>query len=151
MSGEVRFKINGKTYDTATVDEISLRDVVLFNRQAADVGLDVKWADVERISNEMAELGDTDVPHPDALVMFAVTIWAARRVAGDDVTLSEALDVPMKDIEFLEARKVPKDRQPKKKARSTRPVSGPAIAELSTSSPSDETTPQTLKSESVSA
>lgn len=151
MAGEVRFKIQGKTYDTATVDEISLRDVVLFNSQAADVGLGVTWADIERISNEIAELGDTEVAHPDALVMFAVTIWAARRVAGDDVTLDQALSVPMKDIEIVEARKAPKDHAKKKSGRSIQPASVPEIGEASTSPVSDETTPAILPSKSASA
>lgn len=151
--GEVKIEIDGKVYSTATLDEISLRDVVLFNSQAKDIGLDVSFADVEQISNEMAELGDTDVTHPDAMIMFAVTIWAARRIAGDDVTLGEAIDVPMKSIKVIEARKAPKDHKPKKpKSLSTRPASVPAIeADASMPSLSGETTPLTSESRSVSA
>lgn len=150
MAEDVRFKINGKTYDTGSVDQISLRDVVLFNRQSADMGLGVTWADVERISTEMAELTDKDAPHPESLVMFGVTVWAARRIAGDDVTLEEALDVPMASIEIVEARKTPKDRQPKK---GTKPRSTRAGAQAtSAAEPSDDpTTPPTSSALSASA
>jgi hypothetical protein len=144
---DVRFKIGDKTYDTGAVDQISLRDVVLFNRQSADMGLGVTWADVERIAGEMAGMTEKDAAHPEALVMFAVTVWAARRIAGDDVTLEEAVDVPMASIEILEARKAPKDHQPKK---ARRPAAGDRVTSLA-SAPSDPTTPQTSTEQSESA
>jgi hypothetical protein len=149
MAGDVRFKIDGKTYDTASVDQISLRDVVLFNSQAADMGLPATWADIERAAGEMADMPEGSAPHPDSLLMFAVTVWAARRIAGDDVTLEQALDVPMSSIEIVEARKVPKDRQQSKK-KNSRPAGVQAIAAVSEPSPT-ETTPPTSSEQSASA
>lgn len=155
MSGDVKFKINGKTYTTATVDQISLRDVMLFNPQAAEIGLGVTWGDVERIAAEMSELTEDDAPHPQALLMFGVTVWAARRLGGDDVTLGEAIDVPMSSIEIVEAGpKAPKDRLPKKgKKTSSRKATAPrslAVADEAGEG-SDETTPSTSSTLSESA
>jgi len=151
MSDAVRFKIDQKTYDTGSVDEISLRDVVLFNSQAADMGLPATWADVERIAGEMAERTEKDGPHPEALLMFAVTVWAARRIAGEDVTLEQALDVPMTSIEIVEARKAPKDRQPKKKGSGSSKGSGRATQPLALEPPLEPTTLPTSTEQSESA
>lgn len=147
---DVRFRIHGTTYDTATVDQISLRDVVTFNAQAAEIGLGVTWNDVERISSEMAGMKKSDDPHPEALVMFAVTVWAARRIAGEDISLGEALDVPMVDIEVIEAPKGPKDHQPKKAKKASKSARASALAAVP---PADEdsTTPPTSSEQSESA
>lgn len=97
-----RFKIGDKTYTTSAIDEISLRDLLLFESQAADIGLTVKWADVERKAMEMGELDPKAAEqHPDALLVTAVTIWASRRIAGDQVTFGEAIDIKIKDLVFL--------------------------------------------------
>jgi len=148
VSTDVRFRINGKVYDTSKVDQVSLRDVMLFNTQAEQMGLPERWADVERITQEMAELGDDANAHPDAIVMFGVTVWACRRLAGEDVTLDEATNVPMSQIEVLEAKKAPKDRQPKKgaksKSRASAPAASPREAAVST-------TPQTSTPQSANA
>lgn len=110
MAGD-RFRIGEKVYTTETLDEISLRDLMLFNRQAADMGLGATWADVERISAEIAALDENSVgTHPDMMLMVGVTVWASRRQAGDDVTFEQAVDVPLSKIVWLES---PKDRQPK--------------------------------------
>jgi len=152
MSEEVRFKIGDKVYDTATVDEISLRDVVSFNSQAAEMGLGVTWADVERIATEAADRKASDEAHPEALILFAVTVWAARRIAGEDVTLDEALDVPLKDIEIVEAPKAPKDHKPKKGSTSSRRPKGSGLAVApAASDPSQSTTPPTSEARSASA
>lgn len=159
MSGELRFKIDGKVYDTASVDEISLRDVLMFNKQAADMGLPATWADVERIAAETAALAEQAkadgkkpedmAPHPDALLMFAVTVWASRRIAGDDVTLEQAVDVPMSSIEIVEGPKAPKDHQRSKKKSKLQQSSARAVA-LVADEPST-TTPPTSSDESASA
>jgi hypothetical protein len=125
MAGE-RFKIGTKVYETDVLDTISLRDLMVFNRQVADMGLSITWADVERISAEMAEIGEADGAsrHPEAMLMTGVVIWASRRAAGDDVTFEQAVDIPMSEIVWIEA---PKDHRPSKKkgaggSRSVQPV-----------------------------
>lgn len=120
-----RFKIGKKVYTTAALDEVSLRDLVLFNTQAADMGLDAKWSDIERIAGEFDAMTEAEAEkHPDALLMIAVTVWVSRRVAGEDLTFGDALDFPLSQLDFLPE---PKDRQPgkakgaKKPRKSTQP------------------------------
>lgn len=143
-----RFKIGSKVYRLDVLDDISLRDLMVFNRQVADMGLSITWADIERISSEMAGLSDKKASqHPEAMIMTGVSIWASRRAAGDDVTFEEAVDIPVSEIVWLEG---PKDHKPSAKARrspSARPAKKPGAA----SSLPDQTTPETSESRSVSA
>lgn len=143
----VRFRIGDRTYSTASLDEVSLRDVMLFQTQAADMGLTVSWADVEAAAVEMSALPQDEAgSHPQALLMLGVTVWAARRLAGEDVTFEEAVDFPMASMTFLDS---PQDRKPgKAKARKGKPrkgkprkASAPAAAPV-TAAPL-ETTPAT--------
>lgn len=102
MAELARFKIGDTIYTTAALDEISLRDLMLFDSQAADMGLKVRWNDIQRVAGEMTDLDDTQAgSHPDALLLTGVTIWAARRSAGEDVTLEQAVDFPLAQLQFL--------------------------------------------------
>jgi len=137
MSTAARFKIGSKVYSTAALDEVTLRDLMLFNTQAEDMGLSERWSDVERIGCEMAALDeDAAEAHPGKMLMIGVTVWASRRLAGEQVSLEEAVDIPVKSISFLpatedrkpgptKARKGP-PKSPAKKA--TRPDSVPAAS-----------------------
>lgn len=149
MAGE-RFKYGGKVYETDVLDNISLRDLMVFNRQVADMGLPLTWADVERISAEMAELDEAEAArHPDAMVMTGVVIWASRRAAGDEVTFEEAVDIPLSEIVWLEA---PKDHRPKAAKKQKRSPSVLPVQSSGDDSPaSHETTPGTSEIRSESA
>ena len=108
-----RFKLHGKIYTTAALDEVSLKDLVLFNSQAEEIGMARKWSDVERVTAEMSGLTTAEADqHPEKLLLIAVTVWATRRIAGDAVTFGEAIDFPMNAIEFLPE---PEDRKPGKR------------------------------------
>lgn len=97
-----RFKIGTKIYTSAALDEISLRDLMLFNTQAAEMGLAERWDDVERIADELDALSIEEAEHhPGKMVMIGVTVWASRRCAGEDVSLDEAVDIPLRSIVFL--------------------------------------------------
>jgi hypothetical protein len=108
-----RFKLHGRTYNTAALDEISLKDLLMFNSQAEDLGLRRNWADVERVLEELATMSRDDAErHPERFLVISTTIWAARRIAGEDVTLEQAVDFEIKAIEFLPE---PQDHQPGKR------------------------------------
>jgi len=137
-----RFKLHGKVYAMSALDEVSLKDVVLFNSQAEEIGLRRKWSDVERVAVEIAEMPPDEADaHPEKLLAIAVTIWATRRVAGDSVTFGEAIDFPMNAIDFLpdtEDRRPGKRKgaktAPAKKARTPR-ASAPAAEPLESDAP----------------
>jgi hypothetical protein len=139
-----RFKIGSKVYNTALLEEITLRDLMLFNTQAEDMGLSERWSDVERTAMEMSELDeDAAEKHPGKMLMIGVTIWASRRLSGEAVTFEEAVDVPMASIVFLPATG---DRKPgPTKARkgaakkTTKAVSAP-VASVDASSDETPTT-----------
>lgn len=120
-----RISIGGKVYETRSVDKISLKDLVTFRSQAADLGLDTSFSQVEAmIALPVAELE----AHPDNLLALAVTVWATRRVAGDDVTLAEAIDVPMADIQWLPDPEDHKPGEAKRPTSRTRKASAPVAA-----------------------
>lgn len=152
MATAARFKIGTKVYTTAALDEISLRDLILFNTQAADLGLEERWADVERIATEMSNLDEAGAEaHPGKMLMIGVTIWASRRLAGEQVTLEQAVDIPLNSIAFLPATE---DRKPgPTKARkgpakkATRPASGPAASSAATSTATSTTSEDTSSPE----
>jgi hypothetical protein len=109
------FKIDGKIYSTAGLDELSLKDVLLFDGQAADLGLGITWRDVEQISQEFADLTSEEADrHPRAVLMVALTVWASRRVAGDDVSLDEAISIPISSIDFGSVPEPARPTQPRK-------------------------------------
>lgn len=97
-----RFQIDGKTYTTASLDEITLKDLLVFEVQVRELGLDVTWSDLQEKAAALAE-SDPDDPTTDrdGLLMMAATIWASRRMAGEDVTFAQAIDVPITKITFL--------------------------------------------------
>ena len=112
----LRFRLDGKVYSVGALEDVSLRDVMLFNTQAADMGLAATWADVERVSGgDVRADKDEAEKHPDALLMLGVTIWATRRIAGDEVTFGDAVDFPLSALVWLPDTE---DRKPGKgKAR----------------------------------
>lgn len=121
-----RFTIDGKVYTLGAVDDISLKDLVLFNTQAADMGLTERWNDVERVATEINALTPEQAEsHPDKLLMTAVTIWVARRLAGDDLSFGDAIDLPLSKVKWIAD---PGDK--KAKTNPTKPRKPQASAEV---------------------
>lgn len=119
-----RLKIGDRVYTEAALDEVSIKDLLVFDPQVAALGLPYRWKDVEKLGEEFAQLEKDGKKaemegHPDGLFFLAVVVWVTRRTAGEDITFDEAISVPMSKIEWLPD---PKDHAPKKKARkSTQP------------------------------
>ena len=140
----MRFRIGEKVYQTTALDEISLKDLVLFNGQAEEIGLSYRWHDVERLAQEFEELSEAEAEaHPDKLLLIAVTVWVARRAGGDVVTFGEAIDIPMARLEFLPDAE--DKRPPKAKGGKKRPpkASAPAGARVTDDDPTPSTSEAT--------
>lgn len=125
-----RFMIgdNPTVYVLPAMNEVPLKDVILFNTQAADMGLKVNWHDIEEAAQQMAVLDLVDPEgeapdHPLNHEVLAASLWAARRRAGEDVTLSDATDIRVSDLRWLPD---PEDRKPgkSKAAKKGRRTSG---------------------------
>lgn len=147
-----RFTLFGTTYNTASLDAISLKHLMLFNDQAEDMGMRRRWHDVERIAEEMDGMTSAEADrHPERLMMIGVTIWASRVIAGDPVTLEQAVDFPMSEITFIpdpEDRKPGKAKAAKKAAKKSTRTSAQAGSHPA-SERSDQATPTTPETPST--
>lgn len=113
MTEQVFFRSDGKVYEVVEVDQISLRDVITFPRDAAAVlGEEMSWSQAQSLTQELQAL-DPDVrdDHPMAPFVLAVVIWSSRRAAGDAITFGECLDASFEWVEV----KQPGDRKPGKR------------------------------------
>jgi len=117
----MKFAIAGKVYDVVDVKQLSMKDMLLFEQQTEAMGRRLTWADVTRWRNELEALPDDKArgEHPDSLWLTAVSVWAARRASGEDVTFEQAVDFPAADIKFIAT---PADRKPKKAAAGKAPA-----------------------------
>ena len=126
-----RFKLRGKVYSTAALDELPLKALVLFDDQAAEIGMSRRWSDVETAAAEISAAKSADAEfHPSRYLVIAVTIWASRLTSGEPLTFGEAIDFPLKDIEFLpepEDRKPGKAKGAKKAPAKRTPTSAPVV------------------------
>lgn len=123
MTNEMRFQIGETIYTSALLDEVSLKDLLAFNREADEAGLSLTYADIENLAVEVAALKPEEAAkHPQKLVLIAVTIWASRRAAGEKISFGDAIDVPLSKIKWLP---VTQDRvgPTKPKPRGTRTAS----------------------------
>lgn len=135
MSDDTRFRIGkGKTiYSLTSVDDLSLLDLIALRSELAQIGIKESWQDITTAVQEMAAIDDQDGnpdDHPLSLLVFAVTLWAARRKAGDQLGFAEAVNVPMTSIIWLPK---PADRASKSSGKSQgakkpRTVSAPPSA-----------------------
>lgn len=100
----MRVSIKGKVYDVAQLDDVTLRDTLVFEAQMAELGRPMTWPDMLDIIAKLSQIEDEQERgrHPDATWSLAVTVWATRRLAGESVTIAEAADfrIPA-DIEWV--------------------------------------------------
>lgn len=110
---QIYFRSDGKVYEIVEVDQISLRDLITFPRDAEEVlGKPMTWAEAQAMSQEVAALPPKERDdHPMGPFVLAVVIWASRRAAGDTITFSEALDA---SFEWVETKR-PQDHKPGKR------------------------------------
>lgn len=122
-----RIQIGEKVYETTSINDVSLRDLMLFDSQARALGLDRTFHDIESTFNEIGDDDEAFDAHPDKYLLVGVLVWIARRTAGEDVSFADAIDVPLSSIEFLG------EPEPAKKPGPTRrkpdaPASAPAAS-----------------------
>lgn len=97
--------IDGKKYPAATISDLSLRHTLELQRELAteNISRAKTWPEVRELVAEFAALPDDAARsnHPESLFLMAVTIWATRVTAGDNVTLLEAVDVPAASVKWV--------------------------------------------------
>jgi hypothetical protein len=100
----VRFQIaDGPIYRFDAVERLTLKDYLLLERQSGELGRTITANELETWQAEFSQL-TTDAErkaYPDGAWLLAVTLWAARRTGGEDISFDDAISFPMKDLKLL--------------------------------------------------
>lgn len=118
--------VNGKKYPAASVKDLSLKHTLELSRELAttDISSAKSWQDVQQLFEEFSALSkEEQQKHPEGLFLTALTIWATRVAAGEELSLLDAVDVPPSVIQWVAE---PADKQPagKPKASRSTPAAG---------------------------
>jgi hypothetical protein len=108
-----------------------LLEATLADHLALKAATGLSRADLEDLHQRVRALDEHDRNRSDeALLLAGITVWFARRRAGENLTLEEACDVPMSEVEFVREPGDPDedDLDPASRPDPTRPGSGRAVA-----------------------
>lgn len=131
--------IQGREYAAVADDSITLADLVVLKAQTG-----LSRADLFDLFESVKGLSEAQMQRSDeALLIAGVSVWLARRHAGEQLTLEEACDVPMGEVEFV---REPSDPEP---APAGRP--GPTSPHLEGSGPRSTRSPQDHKPKKAAA
>lgn len=131
-----RFRIGETVYNAASVQRVTLRQALGFQRSTAELGDPMTWQQAQqRMADFLDRLNATDNAKardavarldPDFVLTVAVIVWSARLAAGEDLLWEDALDIGLDEIEWLES---PTDRRPRKDPPQARPAGSGRAAE----------------------
>jgi hypothetical protein len=129
----VKIIIQGREYTAVADDSITLADLVVLKAQTG-----LSRADLFDLFEQVQGLSEAQMQRSDeALLIAGVSVWLARRHAGEQLTLEEACDVPMGQVEFV---REPGDPEPTPAGRP-----GPTGPHLKGSAPRSTRSPQDRK------
>ena len=127
--------INGRRYPVKQIEDLELRHIVQFQHEmATDPDLQRvtslrTLAEVKEVWGAWGNMDPTERQRaPEGLFLTCFTVWASRVLAGENLTLLEAVSVPARAIKWVEE---PTDRRAgevtgKARAASGRSTSGHA-------------------------
>lgn len=110
-------------------DTYQLLEATLADHLALKAATGLSRADLEDLHTRVRALSEYDRNRSDdALLLAGITVWFARRRAGENLTLEQACDVPMSEVEFVREPGDPDDLEVDAGGRPdpTRPGSGRA-------------------------
>lgn len=96
--------IDGKRYPAATIGDLSLRHTLELQRELITTNISTAktWMDVQALLEEFtATPEDKRAEHPEALFLSALTIWATRAAAGEQLSLLDAVDIPPSSVQWV--------------------------------------------------
>lgn len=97
-----RFVINGKTYQSAAIDALTLRQLLRLESETQELGTRWGWRELQamlgRISDKDPEEAQED---PDFMWFVAVLIWSSRVNSGEAITFADAVDFPFVDFKAI--------------------------------------------------
>ena len=91
----MKIKIQGTEYDVATLNKLSLFDLLELKKQT---GLSVDDLQQTLADSDGASLMGSG----DGLLVVGSLIWLTRRKAGEALTFEQACDFPLDALEFIE-------------------------------------------------
>lgn len=127
-----RFTLHGKTYSAVGPADMTVKMHLELEQETADFGRRITLAEFERMSaeyNEHLKLDGAPMLHPSYLWLMGIAVWAAKKMAGEDVTFADAIDFSPTDLKAIpepqdhkakSAKSAPRKARPAKKAASGR-------------------------------
>lgn len=134
----MKFRIGEQEYDATAINDVSLRLLLVLEKESAELGGAIRMSDIQAWQAEMQALPVADRDkHPAVARLLAVNIWAARVLSGEKITFGDAIDFPLSQMQFIAepGDAAPVEANPQK----ARPSSGRAAANR-TSGPARSTT-----------
>lgn len=92
----MKIKIGDAEYDAAEIGRLSLYDLIELKKQT---GLEV-----DDITGPLEDMKDDQslISTGSGVIALAGLIWLTRRKAGETLTLEEATDFPLEELEFID-------------------------------------------------
>lgn len=121
-------EVDGKRYPVKGIEDLTLKHIAKIQHELRSGEYDgiTSLRTLDDIQVMFATYGFLSKAeqrdHPESLFLTCFTVWAARAMAGEDVTLMDAIDVPMSSIRTILEPSDRADESPKAKA----PASGGA-------------------------
>jgi hypothetical protein len=120
-----RFRIGSTVYEASSILRLTLGQILDLERQTAALGRPLSWSQIKAMMQSLESVSaEAFSGHDDAPWVIALTIYASRLAAGEQVTFAEAVDFPLEDLTILPATEDHSRPGPTK----ARPGSGRAAA-----------------------
>ncbi len=100
-------EIDGRRYPVKRIEDLELRHVAQLQYELGSGAFDGitslrTLADIKAALGGWGTLSKAErAEHPDGIFLTCFTVWAARRLAGEDLTLMEAISVPAASIRMV--------------------------------------------------
>lgn len=105
-------EIAGKRYPLTHIEDLSLKHAMLLQRELAanpEISSLSTWGEIRWFWAEYMAMPKAErIVHPEALFLTALSVWASRVTAGEDLSLLDAVDFPAAQIRWIPE---PSDRQ----------------------------------------
>lgn len=97
----MKIKIQTTEYEMASIGKATLFDIMEIKKATGLTIAEVEQHLTEIGSSNEEESADALLNNPEALVALGALIWLTRRRAGERLTLEEACDFPLDELEFI--------------------------------------------------
>lgn len=116
MATTKRFRIKDEVFEFATAADVTLRDLLLVEKETRELGHEINMGECTRLGELFENMDEAEAEvHPEGGWMLAITIWMAKikklRDAGDHTTLVSFEDAVTFNLGDFHPIADPADRQ----------------------------------------